>query len=244
MCLMQTDLPVPDGPRIIEIWPSGRPRLRPFRIVLRPKDFFTSMNSTASVSALSLRRGALGVPAVLVVLAAARLGAAGARWSRAWSRRAPAARPRGVARRRSADGLLLRRRVALRRSAWPAAAARAGRVGRDGGVAPTRRGLVARALPGLRRLVVGHAGSPPAACPAAPCACASRRPCCARQPSRRSFLAAYWRSRVSAPEDLSPEHPHEVDHHGVDHHRLRRRGADSHRAAAGRVAVVAARRGR
>src|SRR4051794_36104329 len=55
MCLMQTDLPVPDGPRIIEIWPSGMPRLRPFSTVLRPNDFLTSMNSTASVSALSLR---------------------------------------------------------------------------------------------------------------------------------------------------------------------------------------------
>ena len=49
MCLMQTDLPVPEGPRIIEIWSSGRPRFSPLRIVLRPKDFLTSMNSTASV---------------------------------------------------------------------------------------------------------------------------------------------------------------------------------------------------
>ena len=48
MCLMHTDLPVPDGPRIIEIWSSGMPRLRPFRIVLRPNDFLTSMNSMAS----------------------------------------------------------------------------------------------------------------------------------------------------------------------------------------------------
>ena len=29
MCLMQTDLPVPDGPRIIEILSFGIPRLRP-----------------------------------------------------------------------------------------------------------------------------------------------------------------------------------------------------------------------
>src|SRR4051812_33499749 len=48
MCLMQTDLPVPDGPRIIEIWLSGRPRLRPFRILLRPNALWTSMNSIAS----------------------------------------------------------------------------------------------------------------------------------------------------------------------------------------------------
>src|SRR3954464_5637660 len=55
MCLMHTDLPVPDGPRIIEIWPSGMPRLRPFRTVLRPKVFLTSMNSTASDSAVESR---------------------------------------------------------------------------------------------------------------------------------------------------------------------------------------------
>ena len=48
MCLMQTDLPVPDGPRIIEILPSGRPMFRPRRILLRPKALWTSMNSTAS----------------------------------------------------------------------------------------------------------------------------------------------------------------------------------------------------
>ena len=54
MCLMQTDLPVPDGPRIIEIWSFGRPRFRPLRIVLlRPNDFLTSMNSTASVAPCS-----------------------------------------------------------------------------------------------------------------------------------------------------------------------------------------------
>src|SRR5215216_2174763 len=48
MCLMQTDFPVPEGPRIIEIWLSGRPRLRPFSTRLRPKALTTSMNSTAS----------------------------------------------------------------------------------------------------------------------------------------------------------------------------------------------------
>src|SRR5204862_4202396 len=55
MCLMQTDLPVPDGPRIIEICPSGMPRFRPLSTVLRPNAFFTSMNSTASVAADSER---------------------------------------------------------------------------------------------------------------------------------------------------------------------------------------------
>ena len=48
MCLMHTDLPVPDGPRIIEILPSGRPMFRPRRILLRPKALWTSTNSTAS----------------------------------------------------------------------------------------------------------------------------------------------------------------------------------------------------
>src|SRR3954453_12499353 len=48
MCLMHTDLPVPDGPRIIEILSSGMPRLRPRRILLRPNALWTSTNSTAS----------------------------------------------------------------------------------------------------------------------------------------------------------------------------------------------------
>ena len=48
MCLMQTDLPVPDGPRIIVIIPLGMPRLRPSSTVLRPKRLTTSMNSTVS----------------------------------------------------------------------------------------------------------------------------------------------------------------------------------------------------
>ena len=48
MCLMQTDFPVPDGPRIIEILSFGMPMLRPRRILLRPNALWTSMNSTAS----------------------------------------------------------------------------------------------------------------------------------------------------------------------------------------------------
>ena len=50
MCLMQTDLPVPEGPRIIEILPSGMPMFRPRRILLRPNALCTSMNSTASLA--------------------------------------------------------------------------------------------------------------------------------------------------------------------------------------------------
>ena len=48
MCLMQTDLPVPDGPMIIEILPSGRPMFSPRSTWLRPNDLCTSMNSIAS----------------------------------------------------------------------------------------------------------------------------------------------------------------------------------------------------
>src|SRR4051795_3032282 len=48
MCLMHTDLPVPEGPRIIEIFPSGIPMFRPRRILLRPKALWTSTDSIAS----------------------------------------------------------------------------------------------------------------------------------------------------------------------------------------------------
>src|SRR3954452_25173457 len=50
MCLMHTDFPVPEGPRIIEILSSGRPMFRPRRILLRPKALWTSTNSIASVT--------------------------------------------------------------------------------------------------------------------------------------------------------------------------------------------------
>ena len=48
MCLMQTDLPVPDGPRIIEILSSGMRQFRPRRILLRPNALWTSLNSIAN----------------------------------------------------------------------------------------------------------------------------------------------------------------------------------------------------
>src|SRR3954465_13888671 len=48
MCLMQTDFPVPLGPRIIEILSFGMPMFRPRRILLRPNALWTSTNSTAS----------------------------------------------------------------------------------------------------------------------------------------------------------------------------------------------------
>ena len=48
MCLISTDLPVPDGPSTIEIMLSGRPRLQPFRIRVRPNCLTRSMISIAS----------------------------------------------------------------------------------------------------------------------------------------------------------------------------------------------------
>src|SRR3954462_7421475 len=48
MCLMQTDFPVPDGPRIIEILSFGIPMFRPRRILLRPNALWTRTKSTAS----------------------------------------------------------------------------------------------------------------------------------------------------------------------------------------------------
>ena len=54
MCLMQTDLPVPEGPRIIEIWSFGQAEVQAVEDrVVRPNDFLTSMNSTASVAPCS-----------------------------------------------------------------------------------------------------------------------------------------------------------------------------------------------
>src|SRR3954453_18423086 len=46
MCLMQTDFPVPEGPRIIEILSSGMPMFRPRRILLRPNALCPSTNFT------------------------------------------------------------------------------------------------------------------------------------------------------------------------------------------------------
>src|SRR4029079_6001551 len=48
MCLMQTDFPVPDGPRIIEILSSGISRFSPRRILLRPNALCPSTNSAAA----------------------------------------------------------------------------------------------------------------------------------------------------------------------------------------------------
>src|SRR3954471_13801617 len=45
---MQTDFPVSDGARIIEIFPCGIPMFRPRGIWVRPNALWTSTNSTAS----------------------------------------------------------------------------------------------------------------------------------------------------------------------------------------------------
>ena len=102
MCLMQTDLPVPDGPRIIEILPSGRPMFRPRRIWLRPNALWTSMNSTASGHAG--RALEPGVPLVLVVGVRARRVATGAA-RRRLRRRQRVERCAPAAARRSALGV-------------------------------------------------------------------------------------------------------------------------------------------
>src|SRR5271165_155385 len=52
MCLMQTDLPVPEGPMIIEILFSGSAMFSPRRTWLRPNDLCTSTNSIASGTSL------------------------------------------------------------------------------------------------------------------------------------------------------------------------------------------------
>lgn len=48
MCLMQTDLPLPEGPMIIEMPLSGMPRSTPSRTLFAPKAFVTPANSMAS----------------------------------------------------------------------------------------------------------------------------------------------------------------------------------------------------
>src|SRR5215207_5816791 len=187
MCLMHTDLPVPEGPRIIEIWLSGRPRLRPFSTRLRPNALTTSMNSTASSEPCSRL-----VPVCH------------------WYSSASAWEPR----------------------AWV--------------ISPVPRFAVAGAA------ALSSAGC---SCSTVVCSCGS---CCSTprlcsqscgssgrspSPSLRSSLTApsptYWCSWIRAPEDLRSDHPDQMDHHRVEHHRLRRGRADSHRPAAGVVAVIA-----
>src|SRR5215217_3545508 len=199
MCLMHTDLPVPDGPRIIEIWLSGRPRLRPFSTRLRPNALTTSMNSTASsepcsrfvpvchwysfASACEPRSWVISpVPRLAVAGAAAAVSSAGsACWTVGCSCGSCCSAPRVCSQSCGSSG----------RSLGPGSLARAA---------------------------------------------------CSLSPSLRSSLTApspaYRRSWIRAPEDLRPDHPDEMDHHRVQHHRLRRRRADSHRSAAGVVAVI------
>src|SRR5215210_6006935 len=184
MCLMQTDFPVPDGPRIIEIWLSGRPRLRPFSTRLRPKALTTSMNSTASSEPCSRF-----VPVCH------------------WYSSASACEPRSCV------------------------------------ISPVDFGASASSCccssccssPRVSSQSLGSSGRVSASSPV------SRS--CAFSSSLRSSLTspspAYRCSWIRAPEDLCPHHSHEMDHHGVQHHRFRRRRPDSHRASARVVAVVA-----
>src|SRR5215211_4025716 len=178
MCLMHTDLPVPEGPRIIEIWLSGSPRLRPFSTRLRPKALTTSMNSTASSEPCSRF-----VPVCH------------------WYSSASACEPRS----------------------WV--------------ISPVLRGFASCScsprVSSQSRASSGRVSASDSA---------SRS--WARSSSLRSSVnspsPAYWCSWIRAPEDLRSDHPDEMDHHGVQHHRLRRRRANSHRPAARVVPVVAA----
>ena len=60
----------------------------------------------------------------------------------------------------------------------------------------------------------------------------SSRSSSASRPLLHTASSAYWRSWIRSPEDLRAHHPDQVDHDGVQHHRLRGRGAHAHRAAA------------
>src|SRR4029453_18019553 len=178
MCLMQTDLPVPEGPRIIEIWLSGRPRFKPLSTRLRPNALTTSMNSTASSAPCSR---------VLPVC----------HWyssASAWEPRSCVISP--VPRGRSSCSCSPRLSSQSRASS--------GRVSASGSASW-------RSSPWMSSL----------------------------RSSVTSLSPTYRGSRIRAPEDLRPHHSDEMDHHRVQHHRFRRRRADSHRAPAGVVAVVA-----
>ena len=229
------------------------PRFRPFRIVLRPNDFLTSMNSTASDSALSLRP-VRSVCQRYSSSSAPSAAPADARPppTRAWLAASCGLLLARAARDRRRPGIGCCGRSAARPGSvgWPATRRRRARCAGGVGGAERRR-LVADARGVVRRPASGRPSAP-----------VVRNRVARRRRVLRDVaacvvvvvvavvsqvdlsLSAYWRSRVRAPEDLGAEHAHEVDHDGVDDHRLRRRGADSHRAAAGRVAVVASRRSR
>ena len=201
MCLMHTDLPVPDGPRIIEILPSGRPMFRPRRILLRPNALWTSTNSTASSAPCG--RWAPGVPLVLVVVGRSDSLTTE---TRDWAAAARVGARRGRAR-RVGSSCGSRRGLAL--GGVSAIGRPDGRLARALGVAP-------RSSP--RRLVV---------------ALALTRNARHRHPPIGARGFAPQNSWV-------PSMPMRCTRTMFKHHRLRGRGADADRAAAGVVAVVTA----
>ena len=76
MCLMQTDLPVPEGPMIIETSPSGRPMFSPRNTVSAPEGLVgvDELDRVRAAAGVAL----VGVPAVLVITARGRrVGSAG-----------------------------------------------------------------------------------------------------------------------------------------------------------------------
>src|SRR5215216_4827841 len=172
MCLMQTDLPVPDGPRIIEIWLSGRPRLRPFRILLRPNALWTSMNSIASTAPSGRGR---------------------CPWCHSYS----FSMPTGAASRFSRP---LGSHSCARYASWS----------------------LFRAFGSTRESPVSG----------------SSRISSVRSSSISLSSAANRRSWVRSPEDLGPQHSHEVHEHRVQDHRLRGRRSHADGSARGVVPVV------
>src|SRR5829696_3849753 len=194
MCLMHTDLPVPEGPRIIEIWLSGSPRLRPFSTRLRPKALTTSMNSTASSEPCSRF-----VPVCH------------------WYSSVSACEPRSWV----ISPVLL-----------GFACCSCGRCSCS--CSAPRVSSQSCASSGRAYSSDGRVPSSDSAAACLPWAFSS-----SLRSSLTSPSPAYRGPRVRAPEDLRSHHSDQVHHHRVEHHGLRGGGADSHRAAARVVAVVA-----
>ncbi len=239
MCLMHTDLPVPDGPRIIEIWLSGMPRFSPFRITLRPNAFFTSMNSIASVDPCSRWRpvchwyGSFS-PGPARRLSGMSLSAAGAP-----ARRSP---PRLVL----AVGVLSASSASCAPSTSCVAALSACPSGPSGSSAAALSTSCAAPPPSSSLTASARAwSSAPTRGGGVPLhgVVLSRRARHRSSGRRRSHLgpggiarasAADGRSRILSPEELGADHADQVHHHDVQHHRLGRGRAHPDWAAARR----------
>src|SRR5918992_2145713 len=218
MCLMHTDFPVPEGPRIIEICSSGRPRLSPFSTRLRPKALTTSMNSTASSEPWSRFS-----PVWYWYSSSSWPGSLA---TRAW--------PPSSARSRSASrlpaALMLSGSPLPPGSSWYACSlvsAGLSRVSCVDSVSCARVSWVSPSrLSSHERGSIGRSGS-------------SLR-CSSATSLSLPTSAAYGRPGIRSPEDLGPDHAHQVDHHRVQHHRLGRGRAHSDRATTRGIPVVAA----